>query len=163
MSDAHILSRVDVVEKARQGETTKSQVRFAQYPVLKFLLPCRLQPRPFGFMTRCAREFGEIVPLRFEGELLCLLTNPDHIIDVLKDRLAIKAVDLCILRGLLGNGLITTSERDFWQRQRRLTLNSVFHQQCINGYGALRNAGGLYTLYAANLARGQGFGMCMMR
>jgi len=54
---------------------------------------------PLGFMTRCAREFGEIVPLRFEGELFCLLTNPDHITEVLKDRLFIKAKDLRILRG----------------------------------------------------------------
>ncbi len=91
---------------------------------------------PLGFMTRCAREFGEIVPLQFEGELFCLLTNPDHITEVLKDRLLfIKAKDLRILRGLLGNGLIT-SEGDFWQRQRRLT-QPVFHQQRINGYGAV--------------------------
>lgn len=91
---------------------------------------------PLGFMTRCTREFGEIVPLRFEGELFCLLTNPDHITEVLKDRLLfIKAKDLRILRGLLGNGLIT-SEGDFWQRQRRL-IQPVFHQQRINGYGAV--------------------------
>ncbi len=91
---------------------------------------------PLGFMTRCVREFGEIVPLRFEGELFCLLTNPDHITEVLKDRsLFIKAKDLRILRGLLGNGLLT-SEGDFWQRQRRLT-QPIFHQQRINSYGAV--------------------------
>lgn len=91
---------------------------------------------PLGFMTRCAREFGEIVPLRLEGELFCLLTNPNHITEVLKDRwLFVKAKDLRILRGLLGNGLIT-SEGDFWQRQRRLT-QPIFHQQRINGYGAV--------------------------
>lgn len=91
---------------------------------------------PLGFMTRCAREFGEIVPLRFEGQLYCLLTNPDHIAEVLKDRLLfIKAKDLRILHGLVGSGLLT-SEGDFWQRQRRLT-QPVFHHQRINGYGAL--------------------------
>ncbi|KYC43120.1 hypothetical protein WA1_13550 [Scytonema hofmannii PCC 7110] len=42
---------------------------------------------PLGFMIRCAREFGEIVPFQFEEELFCLLTNPDHITEVLKDRL----------------------------------------------------------------------------
>lgn len=69
---------------------------------------------PLGFMTRCAREFGEIVPLRFEGQY-CLLTNPDHITEVLTDRLLfIKAEDTRLLRGLLGNGLIT-SEGGFWQ------------------------------------------------
>jgi cytochrome P450 len=89
---------------------------------------------PLGFMTRCAREFQEIVPLRLDGELYCLLTNPDHITEVLKDRqLFIKAEDTRLLRGLLGNGLLT-SEGDFWQRQRRLA-QPVFHQQRIQGYG----------------------------
>jgi cytochrome P450 len=91
---------------------------------------------PLGFMTRCAREFEEIVPLEFEGELYCLLTNPDHITEVLKDRLSfIKGKDTRLLQGVLGNGLLT-SEGDFWQRQRRL-VHPVFHQQRINGYGAV--------------------------
>ncbi len=89
---------------------------------------------PLSFLTRCAREFGEIVPLQFEGEQFCLLTNPDQITEVLKDRLRfIKAKDTQMLRGLLGNGLIT-SEGDFWQRQRRLS-QPVFHQQRIGSYG----------------------------
>ncbi|KAM3098583.1 cytochrome P450 [Phormidesmis sp. 146-35] len=92
---------------------------------------------PLSFMTRCAREFGEIVPLQFEcGELFCLLTNPDHITEVLKDRLLfIKAQDLQSLSGLIGNGLLT-SEGDFWQRQRRL-IQPVFHQQRIENYGSV--------------------------
>ncbi len=91
---------------------------------------------PLGFMTRCAREFGEIVPLQFEGELFCLLTNPAHITEVLKDRLRfIKDHDTQRLRRLLGNGLIT-SEGDFWQRQRRLS-QPMFHQQRISSYGAV--------------------------
>ncbi|MBD3886062.1 cytochrome P450 [Phormidium tenue FACHB-886] len=91
---------------------------------------------PLGFMTRCARELGEVVPLQFEEEMYCLLTNPDHITEVLKDRLRfIKARETRRLRGLLGNGLIT-NEGDFWQRQRRLS-QPIFHQQRISGYGAV--------------------------
>jgi cytochrome P450 len=88
------------------------------------------------FMTRCAREFKDIVPFQFGDGWHCLLTNPDHITEVLKDRLLfVKAKDLQMLHGLLGNGLLT-SEGDFWLRQRRLA-QPVFHQQRINGYGAI--------------------------
>lgn len=91
---------------------------------------------PLGFITRCAREFGEIVPLQFEEETFCLLTNPAHITEVMKDRLRfIKAKDTQVLRGLLGNGLLT-SEGDFWQRQRRLS-QPMFHQQRISNYAAV--------------------------
>jgi cytochrome P450 len=92
---------------------------------------------PLGFVTRCARKFGEIVPLQFAcGELFCLLTNPNHITEVLKDRLLfVKAQDLHSLDELIGNGLLA-SEGDFWQRQRRLT-QPVFHQQRIDNYGSV--------------------------
>jgi cytochrome P450 len=91
---------------------------------------------PLGFMTHCVRKFGDIVPFCFEGELFCLLANPDLITEVLKDRLLfVKAKDLRILQRLLGNGLLV-SEGDFWQRQRRLT-QPVFHQQRIDSYGAV--------------------------
>ncbi len=91
---------------------------------------------PLRFMTRCAHEFGDIVPLEIEGKLYCLLTNPEHITNVLKDRLLfIKAEDLQMLHGLLGSGLLT-SEGDFWLRQRRLA-QPLFHQQRINGYGSV--------------------------
>ena len=86
-----------------------------------------------GFMARCAREYGEIVPLQLEGERFCLLTNPEHINAVLKDRLLfVKAQDLRVLFGLIGNGLLT-SEGDFWQKQRRLS-QPLFHQQRIRSY-----------------------------
>ena len=89
-----------------------------------------------GFMIRCAREYGEIVPLQIENELFCLLTNPAHITEVLKDRLLfVKAKDLQMLHGLLGSGLLT-SEGDFWLRQRRLA-QPVFHQQQIHSYASV--------------------------
>lgn len=89
---------------------------------------------PLAFMTRCARKYEEIVPIQLEDSLFCLLTNPEHITQVLKDRLLfIKAESLRMLHGLLGNGLLS-SEGSFWQRQRRL-CQPIFHQKRINSYG----------------------------
>ncbi|MBD2778392.1 cytochrome P450 [Iningainema tapete] len=91
---------------------------------------------PLGFLTRCAIEYGEIVPLRFGSYLACLLSNPNDIEEVLKNSLLfVKAKDLRIIHGLIGNGLLS-SEGDFWQRQRRL-VQPVFHQQRINSYGEI--------------------------
>ncbi|BAY90819.1 MULTISPECIES: cytochrome P450 [unclassified Tolypothrix] len=89
-----------------------------------------------GFMQRCTQEYEGIVPLKFDDQLFCVLTNPDYITQVLKDRLLfVKAKDLQVISGVLGNGLIT-SEGDFWLRQRRLA-QPVFHQQQINSYAAV--------------------------
>lgn len=87
-----------------------------------------------GVLTRCAREYGEVVFLQVEDTAVCLLSNPEAIEEVLKDRLLfVKAADLRMMKGILGNGLVT-SEGSFWQRQRRLT-QPVFHQQRIANYG----------------------------
>ncbi len=89
---------------------------------------------PLGFLTQCAREYGDIVPLRLGLSPACLLTNPDYIEQVLKDRESfIKSKGLRALRSLLGEGLLT-SEGDSWFRQRRLA-QPVFQQKRISGYG----------------------------
>jgi cytochrome P450 len=89
-----------------------------------------------GFAQRCTQDYqGQgIIPLQLGDELFCLLTNPDYITQVLKDRLSfIKSKDMQLVRRILGNGLLT-SEGDFWLRQRRLA-QPIFHQQKINSYG----------------------------
>ncbi len=89
-----------------------------------------------GFMQHCIQEYKGIVPLKFDDQLFCVLTNPDYITEVLKDRLLfVKGKDMQVISGVLGNGLIT-SEGDFWLRQRRLA-QPVFHQQQINSYAAV--------------------------
>lgn len=89
---------------------------------------------PLGFLTQCAREYGAIVPLRLGLTQACLLSNPDHIEQVLKDRDSfIKGKGLRALHSLLGQGLLT-NEGDSWFRQRRLA-QPVFQQKRIAGYG----------------------------
>ena len=41
---------------------------------------------PLGFLTRCAYEYGDIVPLHLGLTPACLVANPDFIEQVLKDR-----------------------------------------------------------------------------
>lgn len=90
---------------------------------------------PLGFLTHCAQDYGEIVPLRFLFSPACLLTQPEQIEQVLKQpELFTKATPAWqAVRSLVGNGLLT-SEGAFWSRQRRL-MQPVFHQQRIAAYG----------------------------
>lgn len=89
---------------------------------------------PLGFLTKCAREYGDIVPLRLGLTPACLISNPDYIEQILKDRNSfIKGKGLRALHSLLGQGLLT-NEGDSWFRQRRLA-QPVFQQKRIAGYG----------------------------
>jgi cytochrome P450 len=93
-----------------------------------------LRQDPLGFMSRAAREYGDIVCLRFFNFRTILLFHPDHIEDVLVNNAKkfIKGRVLRANRHLFGNGLLT-SEGDFWLRQRRM-MQPAFHRNRIAGY-----------------------------
>ncbi len=88
-----------------------------------------------GFLTRCAREYGDVVGLRFVNVPVYLLNHPNHVEYVLvrNNRNFIKSRGERISLGFLGNGLLT-SEGSFWRRQRRLA-QPAFHRKRINAYG----------------------------
>jgi cytochrome P450 len=92
---------------------------------------------PVGFTAKCAREYGDIVLWKSALFNAYLLNHPDHIQEVLvtKSKLFQKSFGLQMLRGLFGNGLVT-SESDFWQHQRRL-IQPAFHRERIFGYGQI--------------------------
>ncbi len=91
---------------------------------------------PLDFLTQCAQEYGDIVPLRLGLTPACLITSPDYIEQVLKEReVFVKSRGFRALRTLLGEGLLT-NEGHSWFRQRRLA-QPIFHQKRITGYGAV--------------------------
>ena len=87
-----------------------------------------------NFLTRCAREYGDIVSLRFGPRRILLVSHPDLIETVLvtQSRCFIKHFALRLNPLVLGNGLLT-SEGDFWLRQRRL-IQPAFQRSRLAGF-----------------------------
>src|SRR3954468_14236250 len=90
---------------------------------------------PLEFLTHCAREYGDFVPLRIGLKKILLVSDPAAIEEVLvaKSRDFVKHFGLQQTRQLLGNGLLN-SEGDFWLRQRRLA-QPAFPPPPIQQYG----------------------------
>jgi cytochrome P450 len=88
---------------------------------------------PLGFLTACARRYGDFVPLRFGLLPGLLLSHPDLAEEVLvtQHRYFVKSPTVRRLR-VLGNGLLT-SEGEVWRRQRRL-MQPAFHRRRVAGY-----------------------------
>lgn len=89
-----------------------------------------------GYMTHCAREYGDVVYLRLAGWEVYQLNHPDLIDVVLREQRANFVKHRFFWRhvkAIFGNGLLT-SEGDFWLRQRRLAA-PAFHPDRIAAYG----------------------------
>lgn len=99
-----------------------------------------LRRDPLSFMLRAAREYGDVVCLRFFHLRTYLVTHPDLIEDVLVTHAAkfIKGRVLRANRHIFGNGLLT-SEGEFWLRQRRM-MQPAFHRSRIANYGSTMTA-----------------------
>jgi cytochrome P450 len=86
------------------------------------------------FFTRCARDYGDVVPLNLLGKRVILLNHPDLIEQVLVTHAKnfVKHFGLRLYMPILGNGLVT-SEGDFWRRQRKLSA-PAFQGSRMPGY-----------------------------
>jgi cytochrome P450 len=88
------------------------------------------------FFVNCARDFGDMVKLRFAHRRIFLVSHPDLIEEILvtQSKNFIKHFALRLNPLVLGKGLLT-SEGEFWLRQRRL-IQPVFVRSRIVGYAA---------------------------
>ena len=89
------------------------------------------------YLTKCAREYGDIVFFRFLGVPACFVNRPDYIESVLvtQNNNFVKSKDYRAMRRVLGNGLLL-SEGEFWRRQRKL-IQPAFHQGRIAAYAEI--------------------------
>ncbi len=95
-----------------------------------------LSRETLGYLERCARECGDLVPLRFFWKRILFVNHPDLIEQVLakNSRKVIKDIAQRADRPLIGDGLFL-SEGDSWLRQRRM-MQPMFHRERIAAYGA---------------------------
>ncbi|MFL5575926.1 MAG: cytochrome P450 [Gemmatimonadaceae bacterium] len=101
----------------------------------EFLLTFARDPLPF--LTRLAREHGDVAHFTLGPQHMVLLNHPDLIRDVFvtHHRNFRKGRGLERAKRLLGEGLLT-SEGDFHLRQRRLA-QPAFHRERVAAYGAV--------------------------
>ena len=95
---------------------------------------------PLGFVTMCAREYGDIVPLRAGPRRGVLLNRPEYIEYVLVTNSSnfTKGYSVRLNRLLLGKGIFT-SDGDAWLQQR-LLAQPVFRGERIAGYAHFMTA-----------------------
>jgi cytochrome P450 len=93
--------------------------------------------RPIEFLTRIAREYGDLPYFRLGPYHAYLINHPDYVRDILVTNQANFTKSRALQRGriLLGDGLLT-SEGKFHLRQRRL-VQPAFHRDRLAGYAAV--------------------------
>src|SRR5215471_595322 len=118
------------------GSATKTSLRTPPGPKGHFLLGnlAAVSRDWLGFYARCAKEYGDVVGLRYLHVPICLLIHPRDIEYVLVTNAGnfTKSADYRALARVLGNGLLT-NEGKSWQRQRGL-IQPAFRRESILSY-----------------------------
>ena len=107
------------------------------YPVIG-VLPQFISSTWLDFMTRWAREYGDMVHMNLIGKPLCYINRPEYIKAVLvtnAESFHKSRGYSVVLRRMLGDGLVT-SEDETWLRARRI-YQPAFKKDQINAFAAL--------------------------
>jgi cytochrome P450 len=96
---------------------------------------------PLDFLSKVAREYGDLVYFRVARQHMYLVNHPDYVREVLVNNQSnfIKSRALQRAKVLLGEGLLT-SEGQQHLRQRRL-VQPAFHRERLAGYAEAMSAG----------------------
>jgi cytochrome P450 len=91
---------------------------------------------PLGFLSKAAREYGDLVYFRVANQHMYLVNHPDYVREILVNNQAnfVKSRALQRAKVLLGEGLLT-SEGQQHLRQRRL-VQPAFHRERLAGYAS---------------------------
>jgi cytochrome P450 len=95
----------------------------------------QFQPDPIGFMKRAAQEHGQVVKFRVLLDHWYLLTDPDHVYEVLVKNSAKyhkPRINKQLFRDFMGNGLVS-SDGAHHARQHKM-IKPGFHRRRIDGY-----------------------------
>ena len=96
------------------------------------------QSDSLGLLSRSARDYGDIVRLRFGPIVAHLVNHPDHVEHVLlrnADRYDKKTRSVGMIKATTGDSLLSDNE-DAWARHRRL-IQPVFHPKYIQSIGGM--------------------------
>jgi cytochrome P450 len=123
------------------GSAIKASLRTPPGPKGHFLLGnlAAVSRDWLRFYERCAKEYGDVVRLRYLHVPICLLIHPRDIEYVLVSNPGnfTKSADYRALARILGNGLLT-NEGKSWQRQRAL-IQPAFRRENILSYAPVMN------------------------
>jgi cytochrome P450 len=113
---------------------------------------------PLGFLLDTMRNQGDVVRLRFVHQKAYFLFHPDHVRHVLQDNYqnyTKQTFAYARIRAIFGESL-TTSDGDFWLRQRRLSQPG-FHRDRVAEYvpDMVQAARHLAERWSVHAARGE--------
>jgi cytochrome P450 len=132
MTIADLADKKTIEPNRSPSKTIPGPAGFLTYPK-RFIDYCR---DPLAYLTRIARQYGDVVLLQSFGLRFYMFNHPEQIEEILrhKHRSFKKDFYVVSLRPLLGDGLLT-SDGESWRRQRAMS-QPAFQARQIQQYAA---------------------------